>query len=304
MKRIIGLIILCLILAGCSQQMIEEAKNIVSEPKITKQLEEVEIPEIIKQKCNDDCVEIDGAVSYLVGYNHQTELFDCNCLNKAEEKIQNFSYSYESGKEAELTGDDFYYLDDLHWTHMPITYFIVNEEECGSYEANKIKKGFDAIENVTEGVVSFKKIDMFADIDITCSFIENCYKYEVDIREEEGIVYRYETICSHKKGIASIKNINGNKILKADIEMIGLAGFAETTGKGSSGFYIGSCGHPTTEIHEILHTFGYGHIDDEDSIMYYQEDAIGFTIQEEGACVGKRKYIDQEITEDLIEKYS
>ena len=95
-----------------------------------------------------------------------------------------------------------------------------------------------------------------------------------------------------------------NRKLKADIELIGLAGFAETTGKGASGFYIGSCGHSTTEIHEILHTLGYGHVDDEDNIMYYQEDSIGYTIQEEGACLGSKKYIDEEIIKDLVNIYS
>jgi hypothetical protein len=303
MKRVIGLIVLCFILSACSQQLIEETKDILFESEI--QPEAVEIPEIVKQKCNDDCVEVNGVVSYLLSYNYKTELFDCFCLNTAEEKIQNFSYDYEPGKEAELTGDEFYYIDDLHWTHMPITYYIVNEEECGSYEVNKIKRAFDEVENTTYSIISFKKIDKPADIDITCSFIEDCYERKIDIQHYGDYYTRtvYETICPHKGGIAGITNTKGRKILKATIEMIGLAGFAETAGKGASGFYIGSCGHPTTEIHEILHTLNYGHVNDENSIMYYQEDTIGYTVQEEGACIGKRKYIDQEIIEDLIEKY-
>lgn len=304
MKKIIFVIaLISIIIIGCYQEKpeyitLEEQEKIIEEkPKI------IEIPLIIKQKCNDDCVEIEGVVSYLASYNYETGLFDCHCLNIAEERVRNFSYSYEPGKEAELTGDEFYFLDKLHWTHMPITYFVVNEEECGSYEVNKIKKAFREIENATNSVVYFKKIDRPADIDITCSFLENCYEYKVDIRKEEGVIYRYETICAHEKGIAQITKIKGNKILKADIELIGLAGFAETTGKGASGFYIGSCGHSTTEIHEILHTFGYGHVDDESSIMYYKEDAVGYTIQERGECLGSKKYIDEEITKDLVNLY-
>ncbi len=304
MKKIIsGLIILLVILTGCLE--IPEEKVITEEPKeIIKQPEKVELPSVIKQKCNEDCVDFSGIVSYLVGYNYETGLFDCFCLNAAEEKIINFSYDYEPGKEAELMEDEFYSIDKLHWAHMPVTYFIINEEECGEYETRKIQKAFDEIEDVTNDIVSFKKSDNPADIDIYCSFLENCYEYKVDIRKEEGIVYRYETICEHKKGIASIIKAKGNKILKAKIEMIGLAGFSETTGKGASGFYIGSCGHSTTEIHEILHTFGYRHIDDEESIMYFQEDAVGLTIQEEGACLGSKKYIDEEIIIDLVYIYS
>jgi len=303
MKKIILLLFLLFILAGCLEKI--EQEIIVEEPeKIITQPAKAEVPLIVKQICNDDCVEIENAVSYLIGYNYDTKVFDCFCLNAAENRIANFSYDYEPGKEAELTGDEFYGAGKLHWTHMPLTYFIVNEKECGSYEVNKIKKGFDAIENATNGVVRFEKTDRFADIDIYCSFLEGCYEYKVDIREEEGVIYRQETICAHEKGIARITSVKGNRILKASIELIGLAGFAETTGKGASGFYIGSCGHATTEIHEILHTFGYGHIDDPKSIMYYKEDAVGLTIQEQGQCVGSKKYIDEEISLDLIRTYS
>ena len=200
--------------------------------------------------------------------------------------------------------DEFSHVEGMHWTHMPVTYFIVNEEECGDYEARKIQRGFDAIEEATGGVVSFKKIDGEADIDVRCSFIENCYEKKVDIRKEEGVVYKYETICHHAKGVAQIIERKGNMILKAKIEMIGLAGFVETTGEGASGFYVGSCGHATTEIHEILHTFNYGHIDDPRSIMYYAEDGVGYTIQPRGACTGSKKEVDKSIVDDLVETYS
>ena len=80
------------------------------------------------------------------------------------------------------------FFNDLKWDHMPLTYFITNEDECGSYETRKIEKGFAAIENASEGKVSFKKIKKPADIDVTCSFLEGCYKKWTDIREEEGVV--------------------------------------------------------------------------------------------------------------------
>ena len=192
----------------------------------------------------------------------------------------------------------------VHWTHMPVTYYVTNEQECGDYEIRKIQRAFEAIEDATNNIVTFKKIDIPADIDITCSFLEGCYKKTVDIREEEGVVYRYETICAHDKGRAQITALRGFEILKARIELIGLAGFAETKGRGPSGFYVGSCGHSTTEIHEILHAFGFGHIDDPKSIMYPAAESVGFTIQEEGSCLGSKKEIDKIIVDKLIEVYS
>jgi len=191
-----------------------------------------------------------------------------------------------------------------HWVDLPITFFIENKEECGDYEVRKIRRAFDEIENVTNNLVKFKEINEPANIDLKCSFIEDCYQYKVDIREEEGVIYKYETVCEHAKGTAQIIGSRGYEIIKAKIEIIGLAGFAEQTGKGASGFYIGNCGHLTTEIHEILHTFGYGHMPNPESIMYYAEDFVGYTLQEPGACIGSKKEIDQIIIDDLIDTYS
>ena len=195
----------------------------------------------------------------------------------------------------------------LHWTHMPVTYNIHNRahmlKDCGRYESNKIKRAFDRIENATNGIVNFKEVDnqKEADIVLTCSLIEDCYKTKTDI--SDNWVTITETICEHAKGNANITDTESYKILKARVEIIGLAGFAETKHKGPSGFYFGSCGHPTTEIHEILHNFGYEHINNPDSIMYLKINLVGSTRFSKGKCVGTDKQIDDWIVKDLIETY-
>ncbi|MEE9525622.1 MAG: matrixin family metalloprotease [Candidatus Woesearchaeota archaeon] len=207
-------------------------------------------------------------------------------------------------QEPEVTIPEEPEIEYYHWKDMPITYYIVNEDKCGDYESRKIIRAFDEISDTTDGIVSFEKIDQPANIDITCSFIEDCYKVTVDIRREEGVIYHYETICAHKLGEARITKRQGFEILKAEIKLIGLGGFAETKGTGTSGFYIGTCGHNNVEIHEILHTFGYSHINNTKSIMYQSEEGVGLTIQKEGACTGNKKIIDEEIVEGLVEVYS
>lgn len=211
-------------------------------------------------------------------------------------------------KTTNEEGDEFYMLTKPHWTHMPLKYFITNEKECGSYEVNKVKKGFKEIVVSTKEAVDFIKTanEEDADIIIKCSFIKDCYTKKIDI-ENFGDYYTrtvYENICAHKRGIAKITEFTENKIIKAEIELIGLYGFAETNFRGMSGFYIGSCGHATTEIHEILHTFDYGHVNDLRSIMYYKGDGMGYTVQNEGECIGSKLDIDKFIIEDLIETYS
>ncbi len=217
------------------------------------------------------------------------------------EPVANDSGSFVS-EEPAVMEDNFSSAEELHWTHLPVTYSIQNEEDCGDYEVRKIGRAFDAISSATGSKVYFGKVKAEGDIVFRCSFIEDCYKLVTDIDDDAGLVYYYELICGHNKGLATTR-ILGNKILGSEIEMFGLAGFSETSGRGTSGFYIGSCGHPTTEIHEILHAFGYGHSDDNSSIMYYAEDAVGTVVQEAGSCVGKRKEIDADIVDSLVKTY-
>lgn len=196
------------------------------------------------------------------------------------------------------------FTSSFRWEAVPIKYNILNEEECGTYQANKIRRAFDIIENATEGIVAFKRVQMDANIDITCSFIEDCYESRTETRKEGGVIYttKYESICAYKRGVATITTL-GDEIQTAQIEFVGLAGFAETTGEGASGFYIGSCGHENTEVHEILHTLGYNHVDDPESIMYYKEDSVGYTLHQDDECKNSKKAIDKEIVDDLMDTY-
>ncbi len=199
--------------------------------------------------------------------------------------------------------DAFSYVDKPHWAHMPVTYSVLNEGECGSYESTRIRRAFGEIMNATNNVVSFRKVNSTesADIEITCSFVENCYKTSTEITDDYTV--RYETICGHKLGVTST-TLQGNKIVRADIKLFGLAGFAETKREGPSGFYVGTCGHAITEVHELLHAFGYQHSADNSSIMYPEADAFSLITQKEGACIGSSRAIDSTIIDDLVRTYS
>ncbi|MBT4151091.1 hypothetical protein HOE52_03950 [Candidatus Woesearchaeota archaeon] len=192
--------------------------------------------------------------------------------------------------------------DESHWTKVPISYYI-DEKVCKPYETRKIQKAFKKIQESTGNVVTFiqESNPENSNINVYCSFLKDCY---LKTAYEEGqYIYVEESICQHDLGVASITEYDGNRILKAEIEMIGLDGFSESYHRGMSGFFIGSCGHPTTEIHEILHTFGYGHDDDPESIMYYQAEGIMYTLLEGDECVGSNVEIDDWIIEDLIQTY-
>jgi len=263
------------------------------------------IPEIIKSSCNDFCSE-NKADSYRLTYNEKSNSYNCLCLDNAtQEMLGNNSYDLDKlsfYEEAIKRKDNFSQANDLHWTNLPVTYYITNEEECGAYEVNKINRAFNEMEEATNGTVIFNQINRPANINLTCFFLENCYEKKIEIDEEKGLIYRYETICAHNRGLAKT-SVEGDKIIGAEIYLYGLSGFSETTGSRMSGFYVGSCGHTTTEKHEILHTFGFNHKEDPESIMYFAEDSVGYTINDEGECIGSRKEIDKDIILQLIETY-
>lgn len=196
-----------------------------------------------------------------------------------------------------------------YWEEMPLHYYITNEDECGDYESRRIRRAFSELQEATNDSVRFEELnetlllDTQPDINLSCSFIKDCYELGSGQDELNGNFYVWETICEHAVGIANITNYDGETIRKAHIELIGLDGFQETKHTGASGFYVGNCGQTNVEIHEILHTFGYGHVDDPNSIMYYAEDSKGYVYQNEGQCEGSKREIDPNIVEDLILVY-
>lgn len=199
--------------------------------------------------------------------------------------------------------DAFGHVNEPHWAHMPVTYSVLNDGECGSYESARIRRAFSEIMNATNNVVSFRKANSTepADITISCIFVENCYKTSVETYADYSI--RYETICGHDLGVTST-TLQDNRIVKADIELFGLAGFAETDRQGPSGFYVGTCGHTITEVHELLHAFGYRHSTDNSSIMYPEADTFSLITQKAGACIGSSRAIDKAVVDDLVRTYS
>ncbi|MDO8511399.1 MAG: matrixin family metalloprotease [Nanoarchaeota archaeon] len=245
--------------------------------------------------CKDYCSFVQGGENDKLEYNQSDKSFFCTCSD----------YSGELAAKTEITPRDLklYGQKKVWWENMPITYQIMNEDECGDYEVGQINRALEKIEEAADGIVKFAEVDQDANIELSCEFIKDCYSKKIDIRKEEGIIYESEEICSHAAGTAQITKLEGFKIKKAKVTLIGLDGFSETSGNGASGFYIGSCGHTTVEVHEILHTFGFGHTNNSQSVMYHQTELVPYTIQKEGACIGSDRIIDQEIIDELLFVY-
>ncbi len=290
---IISLLLLTLWLYGCTVKEIPPPKiNETIAPEIPSAKIIPSPNNITINFCQEFCYFVRGGEHNKLEYNESNEKFFCQC----------FDYSKELLVSKEVTTRDLelYQKKKVQWEKMPLAYQILNKDDCGAYETRKIGRALARIQEATNNVVQFQEVEEDANLEFRCKFIKDCYKKKIDIRREEGVIYEYESICPHEAGIAKITDYQGFTIKKATIDIIGLAGFAETSGHGASGFYVGSCGHPAVEIHEILHTFGFGHTNNSESIMYHQAELVPYTILQEGACTGSEKKIDLEIIDDLL----
>lgn len=157
--------------------------------------------------------------------------------------------------------DQFSHVDKLHWWHMPLTYVFLNSNEddfgdCQEHQVERIRDAFDIVEISTNGILSFKEEEVYGDIFISCHGATGKGVYMTEGTAE------YEAM--------------GDVITKATLKF----------------FTHRNCGTwPDVEIHEVLHLFGYEHVDDEWSIM--SPVAVRCDLGE----------IDNEIVQDLIEIY-
>lgn len=152
-------------------------------------------------------------------------------------QIRNSDNDYLSYKSGSNVKRDF----NASKSDLPITYKI-NLSTCGSLMAERFNNAFKQIAKETEGIVSFQRVEGLANIDIICYL-------EVS---EEG---EYFT-SAH----ATVGKIGG----KADNAKMT---FYNVDPIGNSRFSGGCVSYPNTEIHEIMHIFGYGHNETVGSIM-------------------------------------
>lgn len=129
----------------------------------------------------------------------------------------------------------------LHYTHLPVTYNI--SDTCGVFQGDRVRWAFLVFSNETNKLINFTEVNGTADI------TANCWKDTPDGQISntyiagDGVYYRKGTKIT--RGILNFYNVNSLR-----------------------GTYDGGCmGYPDTELHEILHTFGFEHTKSKKSIM-------------------------------------
>lgn len=135
--------------------------------------------------------------------------------------------------------DNFTNTNKTHWGHMPIIYKIENENECDFKVIDRINQAFSNIQSETEELLSFEKTNEIPDISIFCK----PYHYE----ETYGVLGEASAFyILHGDAIFETHPNKEKLITNATINFYGVGLVCKT-------------GYPALEVHEILHTFGFGH---------------------------------------------
>ena len=143
---------------------------------------------------------------------------------------------------APFLKDNFSSVSELHWTHLPVSYAIVDCEKEKLPEkyrdfdyVSHTRLAFDIISNLTDGIIKFEEAqsqEQNPDIKIRCNISKWGIEVEGNGIEKIFIAGNTELVYSE------------NKIINATIDL----------------FRPYKCPkNPITQIHEILHGFGIPH---------------------------------------------
>ncbi len=202
-------------------------------------------------------------------------------------------------------------IKEIHFGRMPITYFLdINtfyydsygkqKKANDKYEEENIRRALKIIENSTENLVQFEEVQNEEDADLVI------YGKPPEKNSDDRFI---------TEGLAGPTQLSENKIVKAEVILYALkySFWHENVNTfvrdgwiwesrnynlvENIGWEVRDCkDFPQTEIHEILHTFGFGHkYDNSHSVMA----PVIHPIQ---TC--KIKEIDKEITSCLKYIYS
>lgn len=195
-----------------------------------------------------------------------------------------------SESQKPIKEDNFSNIQELHWTHMPLSYKFVNIGNCNEIQINHMKKGLEIVENSTDGLVSFVESEGEIDLRIECINRKELVKEE-EICKNVSFADKPERISWYDDGFLdrSKERFISAKILSTteeetiyelcyiDLEELGINFDSEILGEGGpsemyenliikgelrlyqEGEGFTTCTFPSKEIHELLHSFGIDH---------------------------------------------
>jgi hypothetical protein len=208
--------------------------------------------------------------------------------------IDNANYESEKGLSLKdnTEKDSFSNVKEQHWTHMPLSFNIINKEKCEEYEIKGILDSFEIIKNSTVGAVSFIETETKPDITLYCINVEEELK-NAEICKYVTFDYKKSSFSAYEEGGINMSlhlfrrtdliESGDNKTVynlcyvnKKDLPFY-------ATYDSTQGIVLGEAlpnykgnkiinatiwiyhkdtrcaDFPVLEVHELLHDFGFGH---------------------------------------------
>jgi hypothetical protein len=220
---------------------------------------------------------------------------DSESLLLVNGSILNDSIMNGSDENASIV-DDFPNAEEIHWSHMPLTYKIVNEDSCAGVSLSKMEEALSKIEESTEEAVAFDKVshgevdlvlncisgreifESFENDSVTCEEFSFDYVKNYFDPVREGFIEREDYLVNFSKTGSNVSAdetvyevcyIDFGKAASAD----NFGGLKEGEPVMADGVIVSHeinifvsgegwnpCSHfPAREMHELLHGFGFKH---------------------------------------------
>ena len=235
-----------------------------------------------------------------------------NETNKSEEEIvetieeENETTENETEGNETIAGDDFPNAEEIHWSHMPLTYKINNKKNCEGTPLGKMEDALKSLELATNGVIKFDEVEEEdVDVEINCisgldilnGFGNNsitCKEFSFDYVKKYIDPYReslidwedylinmtktdsnvsaddtvYEVCYIDSSSSTSENNYDG--LRESELVIEGEIIKSHKISIFESGEGWNSCAKfPAREMHELLHGFGFKHSDEPKFDPYY-----------------------------------
>ena len=148
------------------------------------------------------------------------------------------NYNNNLPTEVNASGNITQFETNMRFNHNNLTYFIL---DCSDQKVARLMEAFSIIENDTNNLITFRAItgEEGADILVGCS--QSSFQTEKNVFiAGEGGPTRYLNVTVYPV------IIQGKVIL----------------------YEQSSCDYPVTELHELLHVFGFDHVNDSTKILY------------------------------------
>lgn len=197
-----------------------------------------------------------------------------------------------------------------HYDHMPLSYVVVNKNQCSQYSLNQLSWAMNIITNASNNLITFEESDdkYGSDIMVTCidfqgefaklpllcknltfeGYKDSLKNNETQLDPANELLVKVHGIQSNDNGSifeVCYKNINGSALENIPVNLLDAVGLGWNEWEGdiishgyvylNQGTVIRCVDLPEVELHELLHAFSFAHNYEIDELEHMSDTRAG-----------------------------